>query len=59
MNAKSLPKKLCNNLLGEMSPIMNLMEDAPAIQINQHAITDENLTHKSFENGLGNAKRTV
>ena len=31
MNAKLLPKKLCNNLLNEISSMMNLMEDAPEI----------------------------
>ena len=59
MNAKSLPKKLCNNLLDESSPIINLTEDVPEIQINQNIITDENFIDKSFEHGLNNVKRTA
>ena len=54
MNAKSFLNKLCDNVLNEISPIMNVMEDAPKIKINQNAIID-----KSFENGLSNAKKTV
>ena len=59
MNSKLSPKKLCNNLLNEISPIMNLMEDAPEIEMNQNAIVDEDFIEKSFEHGLSNAKRTV
>ena len=46
MDAKLLPKKLCNDLLNEMSPTMNLMEDATEIQINKDAIIDENFIDK-------------
>ena len=56
MNSKLLPKKLCNNLLNEISPIMNIMEDDPDIEMNQNAITDEDFIVKSFEHGLNNAK---
>ena len=59
MNAKLLPKKLCNHLLNEISPTMSLMEDAPGIKINQNVITHENLIDKSFEYDLNNVKGTV
>ena len=59
MNSKLLPKKLCNNLLNEISSITNLMEDAPEIEMNQNAIIDEDFIDKSFEHGLNNVKRTV
>ena len=59
MNANLLPKKLFNNLLNEISPMMSLMEDAPEIQMNQNAIIDENFRDKSFDYVLNNAKRTT
>ena len=59
MNAKSLREKLCNNSLNAISPIMNVMEDAPEIQINQNTITDEKFIDKPFEYGLNNVKRTA
>ena len=46
-------------MLSEISPTMNLMEDAPEIEMNQNSIVDEEFTDKLFENGLINAKRTV
>ena len=48
MNAKLLRKKLCDNSLNEISPMINLMENAE-IQINQNTIMDENFIDKSFE----------
>ena len=42
MNAKFLPKKLCNNLLNEISPMMNLMEGYPEIRIDHNTVIDEN-----------------
>ena len=59
MNSKLLPKKLCSNLLNEISPKMNLMEDAPEVEMHQNAIADEDFIDKSFEHGLNNVKRTV
>ena len=59
MNAKLLPKKTCNDLLNDISPTMNLMEDDPEIQINQNEIIDKNVINKSFEHGLNNVKRTA
>ena len=59
MNSKLSPKKLCNNLLNEISPIMNLMEDSPEIEMNQNSIVDEDFVDKSFEHVLNNAKRTM
>ena len=57
MNVNSLPKKLCNNLLNKISRTMDLMEDAPEIQMSQNQIIDENFIGELFEHGLNNAKR--
>ena len=57
MNAKLLPKKLCNNLFNEISPKINLMGDASEITMNQNAIIDKNFIAEFFEYGLNNAKR--
>ena len=59
MNAKLLPKKLCNSSLNGISPTMNLMKDAPEIKINQNSITDENFIDRSFKHGLIHVKRTA
>ena len=47
MNTNFLFKKACNSLLSEISPIMNLMEDTPEIQINQNTITGDKSKHSN------------
>lgn len=59
MNPKLLPKALCNSHKNEISPIMNLMEGAPEIQIHSHTVMDDNFIDQSFEYGLNNVNRTV
>ena len=59
MNAKLLPKILCNNYLNKISPIINLIEGAPEIWINSRTVIDENFINQSFDYGLNNMKRTA
>ena len=53
MNAKSLPKKLCDNLFNDISPTMNLMEDAPEIRIDHSTIIDDNFIIRKGVYSLG------
>ena len=42
MNKKLLPKKLCNNVLNKISPMMNEMEGAPEVRSDHNIVIDEN-----------------
>ena len=59
ISSKSLPKELRNSLLNATSSTMNLIEDAPDIEVSQNTIVGNDFIDRSFEHGLKNAKRTV